>query len=220
MCFLEICLGKCNVIPDHVEGFMGLKFKKLYPDHPLLQNIEIEYMVYENPTALSRLLAFLQTQLDQVNRVVFMTFDDDLHYVSHDPRNESVHSFFINQESNVQGVGIMYRILNKEKFIEQLADHSFNDESIRVKFDVSDTFVPENNGPINVHFVDGKPLLGKGYDVEVSLNIEYLSSLMMGVVDFRKLWTYGLVTVSDESYVEQLDRLFHCRDKPETVEEF
>ena len=205
---------------DRVEGFMGFKFKKLYPDHPLLQNIEIEYMVYENPTALSRLLAFLQTQLDQVNRVVFMTFDDDLHYVSHDPRNDSVHSFFINQESNVQGVGIMYRILDKERFFKELADYSFNGETLRVKFDVSDTFVPENNGPITVHFIDGKPVIGDGYDVEISLNIEYLSSLMMGVVDFRKLWTYGLVKVSDESYVKPLDRLFHCTKKPETIEEF
>lgn len=80
--------------------------------------------------------------------------------------------------------------------------------------------MPENNGPITVHFVDGKPVLGEGYNVEVSLNIEYLSSLMMGVVDFRKLWTYGLVKLSDESYVDQLDRLFYCLDKPETVEEF
>ncbi|MCW4014599.1 MAG: GNAT family N-acetyltransferase [Candidatus Bathyarchaeota archaeon] len=205
---------------DRVEGFIGFNFKKLYPEHPLMQNIEIEYMVYENPRALSRLLAFLQTQLDQVNRVIFQTFDDDLHYVSHDPRNESVHIFFINQESNVQGVGIMYRILDKERFFKQLADHSFNGESVRVKFDVSDTFVPENNGPITVHFIDGKPVLGEGYDVEVSLNIEHLSSLMMGVVDFKKLWTYGLVKLSNEFYVEQLDRLFHCRYKPETVEEF
>lgn len=205
---------------DRVEGFMGFKFKKLYPDHPLLQNIEIEYLVYENPAALSRLLAFLQTQLDQVSRVVFMTYDDDLHYVSHDPRNDEVHSFFINQESNVQGVGIMYRILDKERFFKELANYSFNGINLRVKLDVSDTFVPENNGPITVHFIDGKPVIGDGYDVEVSLNIEYLSSLMMGVVDFRKLWTYGLVKVSDESYVEPLDRLFHCTKKPETVEEF
>ena len=205
---------------DRVEGFVGLVFKKLYPDNPLLQNVEVEYMVYENPTALSRLLAFLQTQLDQGNRLLFQTFDDDLHYVSHDPRNGSPHIFFINQESNVQGVGVMYRILDKKLFFEKLAEHSFNPESIKVRFNVRDSFIPENNGPVTVHFKDGKPVLGEGYDVEVTLNVEYLSSLLMGVVDFRKLWIYGLIEVSDESYVEQLDRLLHCRKKPETVEEF
>jgi predicted acetyltransferase len=205
---------------DRVEGFLGLVFKKLYPDNPLMQNIEVEYMVYENPTALSRLLVFLQTQLDQVNRILFQTFDDDLHYISHDPRNGSPHIFFINQEANVQGVGVMYRILDTKRFFENLEDYSFNPESIRVQFNVRDSFVPENDEAITVHFKDGRPCLGEGCDVEVSLNIEYLSSLMMGVVDFRKLWTYGLVEISDASYVDQLDRLLHCRKRPETVEEF
>ena len=205
---------------DKVEGFMGFNFKKLDPDHPLLHNIEIEYMVYENPKALGRLLAFLQTQLDQVDRVVFMTYDDDLHFVSSDPRNDVPHIFYINQETNVQGVGIMYRILDKERFFKQLAPHSFNDETIRVRFNVRDSFVPENDGPITVHFEEGRPVITEGYDVEVSLNIEYLSSLLMGVVDFRKLWTYGLLEVSDEAYIDQLDRLFQVAKKPETIEEF
>jgi predicted acetyltransferase len=81
--FFERFINRFKVVGykngDRVEGFMGFNLKKLDPDHPLLQNIEIEYMVYENPTALSRLLTFLHTQLDQVDRVVFMTFDDDLH---------------------------------------------------------------------------------------------------------------------------------------------
>jgi hypothetical protein len=42
----------------------------------------------------------------------------------------------------------------------------------------------------------------------------------MGVVDFRKLWAYGRVTLSDVSYVELLNRLFHADRKPETIEEF
>jgi predicted acetyltransferase len=222
--FFERFLKRYKVIGyrngDRIEGFMGFNFKKLLPDHPLLQNIEIEYMFYENPTALSRLLAFLHTQLDQVDRVVFMTCDDDLHFVSSDPRNGEPHIFYINQESNVQGVGIMYRILNKELFFKQLESHIFNGETIRVKFNVNDTFIPENHGDITVHFNEGKPVIAEGHDVEVSLNIEYLSSLIMGVIDFKKLWTYGLVKISDEALLDKLDRLFHTAKKPETIEEF
>lgn len=58
------------------------------------------------------------------------------------------------------------------------------------------------------------------YDVEVDINVEWFSSLVMGVVDFRKLWMYGLVEVSDESYIDSLDRLFHVTKKPETIEDF
>ena len=205
---------------DRVEGFIGFNFKKIDPDHPLRQHIEIEYMVYENPKALSRILAFLQTQLDQVERVVFMTHDDDFHYISKDPRDGVPHIFYINQETNAQGVGIMYRILDKELFFKQLASHNFNGENLRVKFNVEDSFLPENHGSVTVHFKDGYPKIAAGHDVEVSLKIEYFSSLLMGVVDLRKLWTYGLVEISDDSYTDQLDKLFHVQKKPETIEEF
>ena len=205
---------------DCVEGFIGFNFKKLDPDHPLRQNMEIEYSVYENPTALSRILSFLQTQLDQVERVVFLTYDDDLHYISKDPRNGVPHIFYINQETNVQGVGIMYRLINTRQFFKELASHSFNDMNLSIQLDVQDSFLPENNTSVTVHFRDGKPVLAEGYDVSVSLRVEHLSSLLMGVVDFRKLWLYGLVELSDELYLDQLDRLFHVQRKPETIEEF
>ena len=222
--FFERFLQRYKVVgyrnSDRIEGFIGFNFKKLHSDHPLLQNIEIEYMIYENPPALSRLLAFLQTQLDQVDRVEFITLDDDLHYISSDPRNGEPHIFYINQESNVQGIGLMYRILNKKQFFEKLTPYDFNGVSLRVKFNVRDSFIQENDGPITIHFIDGKLSLGDGFDVEVTMNIEYLSSLLMGVVDFRKLWTYGLVQVSAEKYIESLDKLFHVSKKPETMEEF
>jgi predicted acetyltransferase len=114
----------------------------------------------------------------------------------------------------------MYRILNKELFFKRLAAHSFNGETIRVRFNVRDSLVPENDGSITIHFENGLPSISDGYDVEITLNVEYLSSLLMGVVDFRKLWTYGLVQVSNEEYVDQLDKLFHVRKPPETIEEF
>ena len=44
--------------------------------------------------------------------------------------------------------------------------------------------------------------------------------MVMGVVDFGKLWQYGLVELYDPEYVEILDELFHVSDKPETIEEF
>ena len=72
-----------------------------------------------------------------------------------------------------------------------------------------------------VHFEGGKLALGgSSYDVEFFLNVEWFSSLVIGVVDFRKLWMYGLVEVSDALCVDTLDKLFHVARKPETIEEF
>jgi predicted acetyltransferase len=208
-------------VEGRVEGFIAFNFKKLDPDHMLLQNIEVDYLVYENRKALAGLLAFLQSTLDQVERIVFTTMDDDLHFIPLDPRNGAPHIFYTSQESNVQGVGMMYRVINKALLFEKLKDHSFNGVDLKVKFNVEDSFLPSNHGPIVVHFIGGKPVLGEtDYDVEVTLNVEWFSSLMMGVVDFQKLWMYGLVEVSDEKYVGSLDRLFHVSKKPETIEEF
>ena len=105
--------------------------------------------------------------------------------------------------------------------VKLLADHSFNGVDLKVKFNVADSFMPVNDGSIVVHFVNGKPVLGKtGYNVEVSINVEWFSSLIMGVIDFKKLWMYGHIEVSDDSYVKTLDRLFHVSKKPETIEDF
>lgn len=203
-----------------VEGFMALNFKKIDPDHMLLQNLEVTYLIYETREALSSLLAFLQTQLDQVEKVVFITMDDDFHFIPHDPRNGEPHIFYTSQESNIQAVGIMYRVINKELLFEKLSDHSFNDVDLKVRFDVEDTFLPVNDGSIVVHFENGKPKSGKSYDVVVSLKVEWFSSLVMGVVDFEKLWMYGHIEISDDSYIEKLRKLFHVPKKPETIEEF
>lgn len=223
--FFERAVKRAKVIgykkDGRVEGLFSFRFEKIRDDHMLLQNIVVDNLFYSSRYALSAMLGFLQTQLDQVERVVVITMDDDLHFIPHDPRNGEPHIFHTSQESNQQGVGMMYRVINKELFFEKLADHSFNGVDLRVKFNVADSFMPVNDGAIVVHFVDGKPVLGEtGYDVEVDIDVEWFSSLVMGVVDFRKLWVYGLAEVSDEAYVDVLDRLFHVAKKPITTEDF
>jgi len=85
--------------------------------------------------------------------------DDDLHFLAKDPRNREPHIFFTSQESNVLGVGMMYRVLDKEGFIRKL-DHNFNGVSLNVRFNVVDSFLLSNHGSLVVHFEGGKPVLG------------------------------------------------------------
>lgn len=223
--FFERVVKRAKIIgykkDGRVEGLFSFKFVKLRDDHFLLQNIAVDNLFYSSPDALTGLLGFLQTQLDQVERVVVVTMDDDLHFLAHDPRNGVPHIFHTSQESNQQGVGMMYRVINKELLFAKLADHSFNGLDLKIKFNVADSFMPVNHGSVVVHFVDGKPVLGEtNFDVEVDINVEWFSSLMMGVIDFRKLWMYKLAEISDEIYVDILDKLFHVAKKPVTTEDF
>lgn len=78
----------------------------------------------------------------------------------------------------------------------------FNEESLKLKLNIADTFLPENDGSAR------------------ALDVKWFSFLIMGVVDFGKLWECGLANVSDEGYVDQLNRLFWVQRKPVTNEEF
>ena len=226
MSYFERLLTRHKVIGykegGEIKGFMAFGFKKLMEDHVLLQNLEIHMLIYETPEALRGLMSFLSVQLDQVDRVVLNTQDDDWHFILKDPRDGVPHMFYTSQETNVQGLGIMYRVIDTRGIWEELADHSFNGVSLRVKLTVRDSFIPENDGSVVIHFTDGKPKVvdGGGYDVEINLDVAWFSSLIMGVVGFRKLWMMGLTEASDEGYVDELDTLFWARSRPVTIEEF
>ncbi len=125
-------------------------------------------------------------------------------------------------ETNHQALGIMYRVLDTRRLLDALASHDFNGESLRLKLTIRDSFLSENQGSTLIQFKGGEAkVLDRGrHNAEATMNVESFSSLIMGVVDFRSLWTYGLATVSDPAHVEKLDRLFHSREKPITMEEF
>jgi len=203
-----------------VSGFLSFSFKKKYKDHFLLHDIEIRDLFYDDAHALSRLLTFLQTQFDQVNRIIYNTHDPDFHWLIHDPRNGVPNIFITSQESNVQGLGIMYRILDTQGLFMQLGEHDFNSVTLKLKLDIRDTFLPENNQSNVVHFENGKATLTKGkYDVEISMDVSEFSSLLMGVVEFRKLIEYGIAKISNSEYIKQINTAFRSR-KPVTIEQF
>lgn len=207
---------------DRIEAFAKIQFDKVRPDNPLLQNITVNYLVYENPEALHAIIGFLGSQLDQVERIVFETHDDDLHFLPSDPRNGEQAMFYTCWETNRQATGIMYRILDTSHLFEALGSHNFGGESLRLKLTIRDGFLPENDGSTFIQFNGGEAkVFDKGrHDVELKIDVEWFSSLIMGVVDLRSLHTYGFAKVSDPSLVSRLDCLFHSREKPVTMEEF
>jgi len=74
--------------------------------------------------------------------------------------------------------------------MEALIEHDFNEENLRLKLNIVDPFLPENDGSLVIHIVAGNPKLvdDGAFDVEVSIDVAWFSSLIMGVVDFKKLW--------------------------------
>jgi predicted acetyltransferase len=203
---------------DQILGYMAMAFTKPEADAHFIRNdMTIAELIYETPEALSELMTFIHSQADQINQVVITTMDETFHHLFADPSNGSnklLPSVF--HVSDLSAVGLMYRIIDVKKLFESLENHDFGDQTCRVKLSVRDTFLPENAGSTVIHFVEGRPQVENdgGYDVEVSLNVEDLSSLVMGTVDFKSLYRYGLVSLSDLSYLKMLQKVFLAENKP------
>lgn len=205
-----------------IEGFARIKFEKVDDKNPILQNMVITNFVYNTKEAFMSILAFLNSQLDQVDRIVFETPDDDFHFIAKDPRDGYPAMYYTSQETNRQALGVMYRILNTKILFEELHDYNFNGVSLKLKLTILDSFLFENNGSTYIQFLDGRPQIvdDSDYEVEIKIRVEWFSSLIMGVISLEKLFAYNLVEISDEKYRETLNKLFYFKEKPITLEEF
>ena len=206
-----------------IQGFLYFSFKKVDPDHFILHDLIIEQLIYENAEVLSELLTYLHSQADQVRNMLFHTQDDFFHYLLYDPRNGENNIFLTSQESNVQGLGIMYRVINAQKLFADLKDHNFGNQSISLKLTLKDNFLPSNNGSFIVKFNQGLPQvqnISDSADVEIVLDIKHFSSIFMGVVTFRKLFQLGLVQISDKKYLDTVNDLFSTEVPPITTQQF
>jgi predicted acetyltransferase len=200
-----------------VQGYLQFGFRRGKEDNWLVNDLEVREFICASREALAELLTFLHTQLDQIRYVVFHLHDDHFHYLFHDPRNDTDNIMWpVHQECNVQGIGLMYRVVDVPGAFEALRGHDFGGQSCRLELIVRDSLLPENDGSLVIHFEDGAAQVrnGGGADVAIALEIAGFSSLLMGVIDFARLCRYGLAEISDPAYLGTVDALFRTWEKP------
>ncbi|MGD2247533.1 MAG: GNAT family N-acetyltransferase [Candidatus Methanofastidiosia archaeon] len=204
---------------DKISGYMVFTLKRGDKDNFLINDIMVEEFIYETKEALHELLTFLHIQKDQIRHVIFNTQDEYFQHVFPDPRDCSAQVIpDVYHQSNCSGVGIMYRVINTEKFFDVLKDHEFGNETITLKISVTDTFFEKNNGDIFLKFEKGTlkncTRTNTEHDVEIVMDISDFSSLVMGVVPFDRLYTYGLAEISDSQYIDTVTTIFKAKEKP------
>ncbi|MGB7055566.1 MAG: GNAT family N-acetyltransferase [bacterium] len=200
-----------------ILGYLSFVFKRVDDGNLLRNNIVIRELVYENRDALSELLTFLHTQGDQVHRIIYPTQDDSFHFLPSDPRDGSGHMIpVISHQSNLQGVGVMYRVIDTKGIFRLLKKHNFNEQNCRLKITLKDSFLPHNAGSFVVHFKDGFSVLACGgkTDVEIIMDVADFSSLLMGAVGYKDLFDYGLSDISSERYLDVVHNIFKVESKP------
>ncbi|MBU8933238.1 MAG: GNAT family N-acetyltransferase [candidate division Zixibacteria bacterium] len=206
-----------------IDGYLMFQFERGNPENFVDNHIHVLHMIYETPEALLELMTFLHSQLDQINRVIIDSYDDDFHFLPTNPRNRSGRMIPpVHHECHRSGVGIMYRVLSLPHLFEALTDRHFDGDNQTIGFDLSDTFLPENDDRYNIVFEDGRARFDKtgSSQVDIALSVADFSSLIMGAVNFRSLIQYSLATISDNSQLDAIDRLFSVHRKPVTFADF
>ncbi|MCB9430850.1 MAG: GNAT family N-acetyltransferase [Ardenticatenaceae bacterium] len=204
-----------------LRGYLIFHFEKVEGGSFLQNDIVVSELIYETPAALRGLLAFLHTQADQIRQVVFNLLDDDFHYVFHDPRYSNRLLPSVYHESNVQGVGLMYRVIHVKRLFTALREHDFGGQSCRLRLTVRDSLLPENAGEVLLVVENGRCRLDEGEaEVAITLDVADFSSLIVGAIGFAQLYRYGLAEISDLAWVDKVDRLFAVRQKPVCLASF
>jgi predicted acetyltransferase len=204
-----------------LRGFVVFDFEK--GQHFLRNDLRIEELVYESPTALAGLLSFLRSQQDQVEWIIHNTQDEAFHYLLEDPRNDSGRLVsLVYHESNTQGVGLMYRVIDLPMLFSSLTEAEFGDGRLRLCIELADSFLPENQRSTVVEFSDGRATpAGDGRsDVALRLAVAEFSSLVMGVVPLGRLVEYGLAQVDDPTAAASVERLFRTAVLPRCTTRF
>jgi len=206
-----------------IGGYLVFRFELGPPDDFLHHDLLVHELVFDTPGDLTALLGFLRSLSDQVGRVLVNRQDEDFHLLLNDPRNGSGRLLprATAHESNVQGVGLMYRVTDVRRLFEVLTDHDFGGQSCRVRLTVRDDFPDGIAGSTVVDFDAGRARLATAgaCDVELALGAAELSSLIVGAASVHALVRYGLATVSSARHLATLERLF-AAPRPQCLTDF
>lgn len=212
---------------DRVEGYLAFSFQPCSADNFVCNDLLVEEMVYESREALGELMAFLNSQSDQVRYVLLRTQEEDLHYLMHDPRtgDDAIIPYVVLAHvTNRQGLGIMYRVLDVAGVFRALSDHDFGGQTCRLRLSVADSFLPENARSVEVAIREGKAEVVEGgqsdVDVDIRLDVADFSSLLLGVVSFERLYRYGLAELSNLAWLDRVNRVFRADAKPMCITAF
>jgi predicted acetyltransferase len=206
-----------------IQGYLFFEFKPSEDGNFLLNDMVINEFLFENNNALEELLTFLNSQQDQIKHVIFNLQDENFRFLLDDPRNDSDNMFTpVYHETNLQGTGIMYRVISTKGLFKDLKSHNFNDVTCKLKLTIVDDFIDDTNESLIINFQEGMASISNksDYEVEITLNIADFSSLITCSVSFKSLLKYGKAHISNKNYINKVNKLFSTDEKPICLTQF
>lgn len=185
------------------------------PDPKGKYYIHVTELLFNDREVLSELLCFLNSQSDQMEKIIIDTYDEYFHFLSDNPANGEP-ATFLHHQTNTEEAGLMYRVINNQQLFESLRDHNFNGVTLTLKLNIHDNYFLKNNESLIIQFENGRPnLVASGLNpVEIEMDIAEFSSMVMGVVPFSQLYRYSKAEISDTEFLTVIDKLFFTGEKP------
>ncbi len=203
-----------------IEGYMVYQFRNGKPGNYTINQMYLKELIYERVDVLAKLLGFLRKQEDQVQLVIFNTQDEHFHYLFDNPLDDSLHYIpYGYLQTNVQAIGVMYKILDVREAFRQCAHRNYNSVTLGVRFLIENEH--DEVEELIVSFEDGLALLDRGtVDVTVECHLSDFSPMFLGSTSVRGLHSIGLLRVDDASHLDRLHRAFDTPHKPVCYTDF
>lgn len=193
-------------------GYIRFCFKKGRDGENYMHVTEL---LYDDRQILSELLCLLHSQTDQVAKIKLDTNEEFFQFLCENPSNGDS-TILLHHQTNVEEVGIMYRVINVRRLFECMNDHDFGGVTAIVKLNIRDSFYIMNNQSFIINFERGHAKIAddEPVQVEIDMDISEFSSMILGVVPFSQLHMYSKAEISDSQYLHLIDSLFYSGQKP------
>ena len=186
---------------DRLAGYLAYRFENASDVNYTLNRIVVDEMIYESGAVLKKLLGFLRLQADQVQTVVLRTGAPDFYHVLEDSADISGNYIpFGYLQTNVSAVGVMQKIIDPDRFLEQTAHRKIPAcrGRLTAEFAYKYELVSGMNW-ITIAFEDGGWKIddsGKRADIQISLRLRDLSSILMGSMRVGSAARLGIAQVT------------------------
>ncbi|MFJ5770241.1 enhanced intracellular survival protein Eis [Psychrobacillus sp. NPDC093180] len=201
-------------------GALAFTLETVKDSHFLHQYMIVHEWIWTDPIAYKQIAAWLYSQQDQVDRIIFRTNDPSFLYTLSNPLNGSNHLIpSVYHEVATTGAGLMYRITNVVDFIHEMNFRQLRrpDEYIRLLIEIEDTFLIEQNGLYEViyngDFWNATKISNINEEATIKIGIHDLSSWWMGCISVEALHNYGVVSIGDID-IKKLDEWFKPKQSP------
>lgn len=207
-----------------ITGYLTFEFVEVDHYTDMYHDLLVHEMVYDDLETLQQFMTFFASQTDQIDRVRIFSTDEYLHmmFTNPDSGENRAHDGAI-QEIGRRVMGCMVRIFDVAQYFKQQT-HCCCPVSRKfvLALDVKDSFLSQNNKTFYLE-IDGMTVTLRQQakpDVTLTTDISDLSSLVIGAYPLKQAVRLGRITVSDESYLADIQNAIGWNEKPVNVTYF